>query len=755
MASGGYGPVLRQLGRLLGGGGTAAGLGEGQLLRRFADHRDEAAFEVLVTRHGPMVLATCRRMLPVPQDVEDAFQATFLVLARRAGSIRDPERLGPWLHGVARRVAARSRALAARREAREQPGAEDRAATEADPAEAVELRSALDEELARLPEKYRAPLVLCYLEGLTHDQAALQLSWPVGTVRTRLAGGRQRLRASLTRRGLSPSAAAPAVLPAAAIPRALISSTIRIATAAGATPARVASLAKGALVAMMWEKMKLIAAVGLMAAIVVGGAGAFARQVVEGRSAGPLTAREPAEERPDDKSGSPPPRPGSYPLTVTGRAVDTAGRPIPGARIYLASCRYDDHRRLAETRTDQAGFYRFDAVPLPIGPASIPGFADGGVFEVFGQAAGFGLAWRPSKRIDPSREIPPAIVPIDPPDAYKPGDAIGLDLTFPPPSKITGRVVDDRGRPLRARLDISHCEKDNPDQPFMPTVFDAFAASATIPAEIRRTETDADGNFAFDGLPRDHRFQIDVRPRDFPWRRILAMTTDLPQPDHDGLAVFSGELRVTFETPREVPFRVLTGDTAQPAAKAAVSVGRLGGGDHITNLDTTDAEGRVSLRLPPGEYRLSLLPAYGTPYLVREDRFVVDAADGPVKPVEATLEAACVLEVTVVDAETGEGISDVDLWEEAGPDSTGRAPGSRDLLSFRSWEVAGRIVHSDRPRTDAGGKLRALIGPGRHRIGVGLRSRPGGREVVDPEGRVIEGQPGETLKLKFSMRRRS
>src|SRR5438270_1725623 len=118
MASGGYGPVIRQVERLLEGGGSAVALGEGQHLRRFADDRDEAAFEALVSRHGPMVLGTCRRMLADPLDVEDAFQATFLVLARRAGSIQDGDRLGPWLHGVARRVAARSRALAARRNAR-------------------------------------------------------------------------------------------------------------------------------------------------------------------------------------------------------------------------------------------------------------------------------------------------------------------------------------------------------------------------------------------------------------------------------------------------------------------------------------------------------------------------------------------------------------------------------------------------------------------------------------------------------------
>src|SRR4051794_12980061 len=109
MASGGYGPVIRQVERLLEDGGTAVTLGEGQLLRRVAARRDEAAFETLVARHGPMVLGNCRRMLADPHDVEDAFQTTFLVLARKADSIRDGDRLGPWLHGVARRVATRSR----------------------------------------------------------------------------------------------------------------------------------------------------------------------------------------------------------------------------------------------------------------------------------------------------------------------------------------------------------------------------------------------------------------------------------------------------------------------------------------------------------------------------------------------------------------------------------------------------------------------------------------------------------------------
>jgi RNA polymerase sigma factor (sigma-70 family) len=296
MTSGRYGLVLREVGRLL-GGGSVASLGAGQLLERFAVDRDGAAFEALVSRHGPMVLGTCRRMLSDPHDVDDAFQATFLVLARKAGSIRDADRLGPWLHGVARRVATRSRALSARRRSRERPGVEEQTIEPPDPLEGFEHRAALDEELARLPEKYRAPLVLCYLEGLTHDEAAEQLRWPVGTVRSRLAGGRDRLRDRLARRGFAPTAAAPAILSRASIPQALLSTTVRIATSAGSAPAYVANLAKGALVAMMWNKLKMVAALGLMAGLTSGGAAALSLQGGDGQA---VAGTEVVPKREDD-----------------------------------------------------------------------------------------------------------------------------------------------------------------------------------------------------------------------------------------------------------------------------------------------------------------------------------------------------------------------------------------------------------------------------------------------------------------------
>src|SRR5262245_2021556 len=201
MASAHQGAVLHQLGRLF-GLGTVAGLSEWQLLSRYLNDRDEVAFEALVARHGPMVLGVCRRLLTDPNDVDDAFQATFLVLVRRANSLGERDAIGHWLYGVAYRVALRARSEAARRRWREPNVAAAPLAPETDPSH-WELGSVLDEELSRLPAKYRAPIVLCYIEGLSHEEAANQLQWPLGTVKGRLVRARELLKSRLVRRGLA------------------------------------------------------------------------------------------------------------------------------------------------------------------------------------------------------------------------------------------------------------------------------------------------------------------------------------------------------------------------------------------------------------------------------------------------------------------------------------------------------------------------------------------------------------------------
>jgi RNA polymerase sigma factor (sigma-70 family) len=173
---------------------------DGPLLKRFARGHDEMAFAALVGRHGPMVLAVCRRVLGHEQDAEDAFQATFLVLMRRAGSLRRPALLANWLYGVAYRTACKARLTASRRRRRERRAA-PRGTTDSSPDEAApELNARLNEALCLLPEKYRAPLTLCYLQGKTHQEAARLLGWPAGSMSARLARGRELLREHLADR---------------------------------------------------------------------------------------------------------------------------------------------------------------------------------------------------------------------------------------------------------------------------------------------------------------------------------------------------------------------------------------------------------------------------------------------------------------------------------------------------------------------------------------------------------------------------
>jgi len=213
MVRGAWKTVIRDVDRLY-AEGTSAGWSDDQLLSRFLTAREESntAFEAIVRRHGPMVFEVCRRLLGNPDDAQDAFQATFLVLARRAGSIapHPSGSLGPWLHQVACRTARKARVARRRREARER-----RAAGRTGTITQIEAPAFLDhdeyrilhEEVARLPEKYRAAVVLCYFEGLTHDQAAASLRWPVGTVRGYLARARDLLRTRLVRRGVAPALA--------------------------------------------------------------------------------------------------------------------------------------------------------------------------------------------------------------------------------------------------------------------------------------------------------------------------------------------------------------------------------------------------------------------------------------------------------------------------------------------------------------------------------------------------------------------
>src|SRR5262245_22056712 len=265
--------------------GDVARLTDGQLLGQFVTRRDETAFEMLLRRHGSMVLGVCRRVLHDRHDADDAFQATFLVLVRNAAAIAKRESVASWLYGVAYRIAVKARARAHRRSAQERHIPD---IPRPDPVDDVlwrDLRPVLDEEVGRLPEKYRAPVVLCYLEGVAYAEAARRLGCSKGTVALRLAEARERLRERLSRRGIVLSLG---LFTAAqvrdglqeSVPDALARATTEAAlrwaldgeAAAGAVSASVAALVRAGVSALAWAKLKLAAAV-VLAVVVAGGAG--------------------------------------------------------------------------------------------------------------------------------------------------------------------------------------------------------------------------------------------------------------------------------------------------------------------------------------------------------------------------------------------------------------------------------------------------------------------------------------------------
>ncbi len=289
------------------------GLTDGQLLGHFIERRDEAAVAALVRRHGPMVWGVCRRVLGDHHDAEDAFQATFLVLVRKAAAVLPRERVANWLYGVAHHTALKARAAAARRRARErqvtamvEPGK-----VQVDTRD--DLQPLLDQELSRLPEKYRTPLVLCYLEGKTHKEAARQLGWPVGTLAGRLARARALLARRLGRRGLAVSGGALAAVlaqdAAAGVPGTVAAATVKAAslyaagTAAGLVSAEVIALTEGVLKAMLLTKLKITTTVVLAFALTAAGAGVLGQATrAAGQGDGPadaLTARSSESVRKD------------------------------------------------------------------------------------------------------------------------------------------------------------------------------------------------------------------------------------------------------------------------------------------------------------------------------------------------------------------------------------------------------------------------------------------------------------------------
>jgi RNA polymerase sigma factor (sigma-70 family) len=528
--------------RMLFEAGSLGALSDGQLLDRYASRdreSSETAFAAIVERHGPMVLGVCRRLLCDAHLSEDAFQATFLVLARRAKSIRNCDSLGGWLHRVARRIAMRLRGRFERIASRERTRAEELAVRQRDHVESAELRTVIDQEIDRLGDAQRLPVVLCCLEGISHEEASQRLNWPVGTVKSRLARGRRRLQERLVRRGFAPAGALTAgaalfgMEASAAVPLALIEATTKAAAAvaaggglAGAVPAALSRLVQEELGSMFATKMKIAAAVmftALTSAVAIGWAVAAAPS--GNVKSGPMLAAVTANsDEPKAKIAAPKL---AARLSASGTVVDLNGNPVAAARVILRE--WSEFRVrgmpqpeiekllrgkeindiLMEIKTDEAGRFRFQDVAAP----AFPEVAEAGrsVFpwDIVVLAEGHGLAWVPLTLQNQRASI---------------------TLKLGREGILRGRLVEPGGKPVggaKARV-FGIDPLGRPDENGLGTdnrlnlMWSGFPLSAM---------TDQEGRFSVRGLPGDKIASLFVtEPRH---ERIFAYaaTSDQPQPD--------------------------------------------------------------------------------------------------------------------------------------------------------------------------------------------------------------------------------
>jgi RNA polymerase sigma factor (sigma-70 family) len=335
--------VLRHLRKL---GATQANqeLSDSELLQRFRDEREETAMAVLLQRHGPMVLSVCQRILRDVQAAEDAFQAVFLVLIRQPTAIRKPGSLASWLYGVARRIAVRARSRARIQHERERQVPTMPNSTPPDELAWQEVRSVLDEALAALPERYRAPVVLCYFEGKSYERAARELGCPKSTLASRLTQARTLLRQRLLQRGITISAAALAaglteMAAGATLPVLLNLHTVKGVTMALAGKTSSAGVSSAAVVlaeeliqGMVGVKGKILLGL-LVVGLVAGGAGLAGHQATDRKPAPAVVAGDAPAPAANADNEAPPAK--ETTRTIRGRVLDPDGKPLGGAKLLL------------------------------------------------------------------------------------------------------------------------------------------------------------------------------------------------------------------------------------------------------------------------------------------------------------------------------------------------------------------------------------------------------------------------------------
>jgi len=681
------GATLRQIKRLF-VGGVVSGLSDAQLLDRFLEKRDPGAFEALLARHGPMVLSVCRGILRDPAEAEDAFQATFLVMVKKAGTIRGRHALGGWLYQVAHRVALQANKAAARRRTHEREAIQMATAIAASgPTIRDELLPALHEEIARLPEKYRLAVVHCDLEGMTQVQAAGTLDWSERTLRRRLAKARERLKARLTRRSLAPDDAmlgaaflreSRALVPAA-WQEGTVQAALRVlnhAIAVGTVSMAAQSLTREVLKTMFLQKLTL-AATALLGAGLMAWATTTAIITRGDEPSKPPSAATPVAQR----SAQTPalgvePNPfdaiGTFP--VHGRVIDPGGKPVANAEICIlhhTEFGWDpadpapkgQKGRVAVCDANGRFHFELDKASSDWPYTEEPSWHNA---QISAAAPGFGLAWVEAGALVKGDEATLRLVRDDVP--------------------IHGRVVDTQGHPVAGvtvRLGQVGGFKDGVD-------LEAMLASGAVdgagvlawydydeaiwPGGQNTWTTDGDGRFAIKGVGRDRiaklvfhspavaddTLYVMTRPTRTPPKprpRPIRVPRSMMLNASFGLPPTPPLVGATFEHVA-VPTKPITGVVRLKGTGKPLAGIRVGGAEPSTWTSVssrTDLQGRFRLLgLPKGElYRIGVGGRSGIDPFLRSEITVSDTEG--LKPIETALEVPRGVIVTgrLVDGETG------------------------------------------------------------------------------------------------------
>jgi protocatechuate 3,4-dioxygenase beta subunit len=445
------------------------------------------------------------------------------------------------------------------------------------------------------------------------------------------------------------------------------------------------------------------------------------------------------------------------PLTVTGKALDDVGRPIAGATIYLVSTNDSPAKTLGQTTTDANGHYEFRDAPLPETQSAKP--ADqyqSGCFQVFGKAPDRAFAWRGMRffYVDPKYAIAdPQLRDAYRKDGFFAGDKIDLDLTFYPEERVYGRFVDEHGQPIAGvKLRIANCDFVDPTGKEDHRNFREFwainQAADVMPEQLLAT-TNEDGVFEFKSVPPEVFCWLLIDHPEYAHVSLYTTTAAIPPAMHDDHPVVKLPVEMTLHAVRTIPVLVQLADSGQPAAGVRVSSRQLRASGNYAS-GTSDNAGRLTLKLPPGNYQLVGDPPRGTDYIRTTQDLIVEPSAGE-QPATLQMQPGCVLILKAVDADSGAGIADVEFWHV-----TSELPATGKRGRFRMG-VQSNTTTVDHPKSNADGELRVVVTPGAWEYGIGWNRLPAGYEFLDRQdaviGRLLDLPAGQTVRAEFTLRK--